>query len=117
MIKFAFHAIAVPVTIVAAMLAVPAVAQDVVKPAAPPAVAVPVDAAAAATASEPAKPEIKVTATKPDLKDPDVVVCKWESDTGSRTKSTKICATRRQWAQNGREVAKQYQNQGNAASY
>ena len=98
----------------AAMLVLPtvALAQEVVVPAAPPAIGVPVAGDAAAQSRPNAEP--KVVATKGDPKDPDTVVCKWERDTGSRTKSTKICASRRQWAANAREVSKQYQNQGNA---
>ena len=87
----------------AALLATPALAQDVVKPAAPPTVAVPVAADPAATA---AKPEIKVTAAKPDPTDLDAVVCKVETNTGSRIASTKRCQTRRQWAEQSREVQK-----------
>jgi len=102
------------VAAMAAMLVMPtvALAQEVVTPAAPPAVAVPVSGDAAAESRPNAEP--KVVAAKPDPKDPDAVVCKWERDTGSRTKSTKICASRRQWAANAREVSKQYQNQPNA---
>mgnify|MGYP000937993180 CR=1 FL=1 len=85
----------------AALFATPALAQDVVTPAPPPTVAVPVAAAPAA-----AKPEIKVTATKPDPTDPDAVVCKVETNTGSRIASTKRCQTRRQWAEQAREVQK-----------
>lgn len=87
-----------------ALLAAPAWAQDVVKPAAPPTVAVPVAAAPAGAAA--VKPEIKVTATKPDPTDPDTVVCKVETNTGSRIASTKRCQTRRQWAEQSREVQK-----------
>ncbi|MGL4541337.1 MAG: hypothetical protein ACRCUI_02365 [Polymorphobacter sp.] len=101
---------------VALLLAVPtlAVAQEAAKPAAPPAVAVPVEATVATVAGANAEP--KVVAAKPDPKDPDAIVCKWETDSGSRIKATKHCASRRQWAESGREISKTYQNQGNAQS-
>ena len=89
----------------AALLATPALAQDVVKPAPPPTVAVPV-AADPAAAVKPANPDIKVSATKPDPTDLDAVVCKVETNTGSRIASTKRCQTRRQWAEQSREVQK-----------
>ena len=89
----------------AALLATPALAQDVVKPAPPPTVAVPV-AADPAAAVKPASPDIKVAATKPDPTDLDAVVCKVETNTGSRIASTKRCQPRRQWAEQSREVQK-----------
>lgn len=91
--------------IAAVLMTAPLAAQETVKPAPPPTVAVPVAAAPTATAPA-ARPEIKVTATNPDLKDPDVVVCKTETNTGSRIASTKRCQTRRQWAEQAREVQK-----------
>jgi hypothetical protein len=108
----------------AVLLAVPtlAAAQDVIKPAAPPAVAVPVDGAVAPAVDGAVAPvvaanaEPKVVATKPDPKDPDAIVCKWETDSGSRIKATKHCASRRQWAESSREISKTYQNQPNAQS-
>jgi hypothetical protein len=106
--------------VIALGLATPGLAQDVVKPAAPPTVAVPVAVAAPAAALAPAattaKSEIKVIATKPDPNDPDTVVCKRESDTGSRIKSTKVCASRRQWAAMGREITKQIRDTANVSS-
>ena len=63
-------------------------------------------AADPAAAVKPASPDSKVAATKPDPTDLDAVVCKVETNTGSRIASTKRCQTRRQWAEQSREVQK-----------
>jgi len=89
------------------LFALPTSAQQLVTPAAPPSVAVPVaPAAAPAAAAEPAKPEIKVSATKVDPTDPDAIVCKTDTNTGSRIASTKRCQSRRQWTEQSREMQK-----------
>ena len=63
--------------------------------------------AQAAPPAAPAAPSpITVTGTKEDVKDPDQVVCRRETDTGSRIKSTKVCMSRRQWAEQGRTAQK-----------
>ena len=55
----------------------------------------------------PAVPQpITVTGNKEDPKEPDQIVCRREADTGSRIKSTKVCMSRRQWAEQGREAAR-----------
>ena len=62
---------------------------------------------AAAPASAPtAAAPITVTGTQEDKKDPDQVVCRKETDTGSRIKATKVCMSRRQWAEQGREASR-----------
>ena len=70
--------------------------------------AAPVAPAAPEAHAAPAAPApITVTgANKEDVKDPDQVVCRRETDTGSRIKSTKVCMSRRQWAEQGREAAR-----------
>lgn len=61
---------------------------------------------AAPAAAPAAASPITVTGAKEDLKDPDQVVCRKETDTGSRIKSTKVCMSRRQWAEQGREASR-----------
>ncbi|HEX4197058.1 MAG TPA: hypothetical protein VHZ26_06410 [Caulobacteraceae bacterium] len=62
-------------------------------PAAAPTGAAPANAAAGAVASPPRK----------GVYDPDVVICKWTEELGTRLGSHKTCMTRGQWDQQSRD--------------
>lgn len=99
---FAIAVLAVSAT----LYALPLAAQELVTPAAPPSIAVPVAATVPLAAAEAPKLPIKVSATKDDPKDPDAIVCKTETNTGSRIATTKRCQSHRQWTEQSREMQK-----------